>query len=142
MAWDDFSDDLESLHKRIHRLMRRMWEPLGEEIESFDGFPVDVNETDDEIIVQADLPGFSKDEISIQATENTLEISAQHKEKKVEKTKESYMIERRMGSFRRFITLPARVNYEKTDAKFENGVLTIAIPKMEKKKVGKEVKIK
>lgn len=87
MVWEDPFDELERMHKRIHHLMKRMWEPLSEEIESFGTFPVDVTETDEDAIVKADLPGFNKNEVSIKATENTLEISAQHKEKKIEKTK-------------------------------------------------------
>lgn len=119
-----------------------MWEPIGEEFEAFGSFPVDVSETEDELIVKADLPGFNKDEISIKATENTLEVVAQHKEKKIEKTERMYKAERRYGAYRRFLTLPVRVDYERTEANFENGVLTIRMPKKEKKKVGKEIKIK
>ena len=57
MAWED-SDELEKLHRRVHQLMKRMWEPLGEEIGSIGNFPVDVEETDENIVVKADLPGF------------------------------------------------------------------------------------
>jgi HSP20 family molecular chaperone IbpA len=47
-----------------------------------------------------------------------------------------------MGAFKRFSSLPTRVSYEKADAKFENGVLTIVVPKKEKKKTAKAIKIK
>ncbi len=141
MAWED-SDELEKLHRRVHQLMKRMWEPLGEEIESIGNFPVDVEETDENIVAKADLPGFKKDEVALKVTENSLEISAEHKEKKIEKTAKTYRAERKFGSFKRFLTLPAAIDYEKTDAKFENGLLTVSLPKREKKKVGKEVKIK
>lgn len=141
-AWEDPFEELERMHRRIHHIMKRMWEPVGEEIRSFGSFPVDISETEEEVIIKADLPGFSKDEISIKLTEDTADISAQHKEKKVERTEKSYRAERKFGSFRRFLTLPTKIDYNKVEAKFENGVLTIRAPKKEKKKVGKEVKIK
>ena len=139
--WNPF-DELERMHKRIHHLMRRMWEPVNEEMQSFGAFPVDVNETEGEVIVKADLPGFDKDEVAVKATENNVEIIAEHKEKKIEKTEKAYREEIKFGSFRRFLTLPSRVDYENCDANFENGVLTLKLPKKEKKKVGKEIKIK
>jgi HSP20 family protein len=141
---DDIFEELERMRRRINNLMRSMrraWIPLEEELSSFWSFPIDVSETDKEIIVRADLPGFKKDEISIIATENTLEISAQHKEKKIEKTEKMYRAERRFGALRRFLTLPTKVDYTKAEAEFENGVLTIRLQKKEKKK-GKKIKIK
>jgi HSP20 family protein len=140
--WDDPFEELERMHKRIHHLMRRVWKPIGEEFQSFGNFPVDVAETEGEVIIKVDLPGFNKDEVAVKLTEDTVDISAQHKEKKIEQTEKMYRSERKMGSFRRFLTLPAKVDFSKTDAKFENGVLTIKVPKKEKKKVGKKIEIK
>ncbi|MEM5802110.1 MAG: Hsp20/alpha crystallin family protein [Candidatus Aenigmatarchaeota archaeon] len=139
---EDIFEELERMRRRIHELMRKMWEPIEEEFIAFRSFPVDLRETDEEIIAKADLPGFNKDEISVKATENTLEITAQHKEKKIEKGEGIYKAEKKFGVLKRFLTLPAKVDYSKAEAKFENGVLTVKLPKKEKKKVGKEIKIK
>lgn len=134
--WDPF-EELDRMQRRMRHFLQR----FGKE-EFFEGtFPVDISETDDELIVKADLPGFDKTDVSIRATENTLEIVAQHKEKKIERTERVYRAERRFGALRRFLTLPTAVEYENAKAEMDKGVLTIRLPKKEKKKVGKEIKI-
>lgn len=102
---------------------------------------VDVDETDEDVIVKAHLPQFKKDEISVMATDRTIEITAQHKEKKEMHKKGMYRAESEFGEFRKFTTLPAEVDYQKADSKFENGILTVRLPKKEKKKAGKEIKV-
>jgi HSP20 family protein len=143
---DDIFEELERMRRRINQLTQRMWQlwwpSVGEELQTIRSFPVDISETEDDVIVRADLPGFSKEDISLHATENTIEIVAQKKQKKVERTEKMYLAERKFGEMRRFLTLPARVDYEKAEANFENGVLTVRLPKKEKKKAGKKIEVK
>lgn len=135
MLWDeDMFEELARMRRRIDRLMKTVWEPI-------ETIPVDISETEDEVIVRADLPGFSKDEVAVKATENTLEIEAEHKEKKVEKTEKVYRAERKYGRVSRLITLPVAVDYEGAKAKMENGVLTVRLPKKEKAKVKRKIEI-
>jgi len=138
MFEEDIFNELLKMRRRIERLMRSFGSLASfEEIESF---PVDVSETEKEIIVRADLPGFSKDEVSVNATENTLTIEAKHKEEKKEKGEKYYTVERKFGSFRRVISLPVEVEPEKARARMKDGVLEVILPKKEKKK-GKEIKV-
>ena len=146
MEWEDPWEELERIHRRIHRIIRRMWEPLEEElVEPIRGrymsFPIDISETDENLIVTADLPGFEKGDVKIRARENSLEIVAEKREKKVEKGEKFFRAERRVGSMRRFITLPYPVEYEKARAEMKNGVLKVILPKKEKEKKEKEIEI-
>lgn len=138
--WEDPFEEIERMRRRLTRLMQRLGEPVEEEITRFYSFPVDIIEEDEELVVRADLPGFSKEEIVIRVTENTIEIGAQHKEKKIEKTEKMLRAERRFGSLKRALTLPAEVIPESSTAKFENGVLEVRLKKTKKKKV-KEIKV-
>lgn len=142
--WEPW-EELEYMRRKMNRLMRRMWEPLSEEVIEplgrFGGFPVDVSETKDEIVIKADLPGFEKTDIAIKVTENTIDISAQRKEEKREKTETMFRAERRYGAVRRAMTLPARVKPEAAKAEFKNGVLEVRLKKAEPRKKLKEIKV-
>ena len=137
MFEEDIFDELLRMKRRIERLMRSFGSLAFEEIESF---PIDISETEDEVIVRADLPGFSKEEVSVNATENTLTIEAKRKEKKEEKGERFYRIERKVGSLRRTVSLPVEIDAERAKAKMKDGVLEIVLPKKEKRK-GKEIEI-
>ena len=134
--WDPF-EEIERMRRRMREFMREFL-PSETLVRSF---PIDLSETDEEIIVRADLPGFDKSDIKIRATEDSLEITAEKKEKKIEKTERMYRAERSFGSLRRFIRLPVPVDYENAKAEMDKGVLTIRLPKNEKKKAGKEIEI-
>ncbi|UCE07630.1 MAG: Hsp20/alpha crystallin family protein [bacterium] len=92
---------------------------------------VDMEETDKEIIVKAELPGLDPKDFQISLTENTLMIKGEKKEEKEEKKKNYHMIERRYGSFYRSIPLPCSVETDKVEANYEKGILEITLPKSE-----------
>ncbi|MEM7821258.1 MAG: Hsp20/alpha crystallin family protein [Candidatus Aenigmatarchaeota archaeon] len=148
MIWEDPFDEIEKLHRRIHRLMRGMWrgvwEPISEEVIEpirWRYFPVDISETEDEVIVRADLPGFERGEIKVNVTENSMEITAQKKEEKREKTETFFKAERRAGAMRRYFSLPTEVNPDTAKASYENGVLEIRAKKLKTSKKIKEIKV-
>jgi len=101
---------------------------------------VDIFEEGDDVIVKAELPGMSKEDIHVTLTEDTLTVSGEKKkEERVEK-KDYHRLERSYGSFRRSFTLPGEVQNEKAAARFKDGVLEIRVPKSEEAKK-KEKKI-
>jgi len=101
---------------------------------------VDLSETSDRLIVRAEVPGMSSDDIQISLVGNTLNIKGEKMQRKEEKEENFYRVERSYGSFSRSIPLPCEIQYDKVDAKYKDGVLTIDMPKIEPSKT-KEVKI-
>ena len=95
---------------------------------------LNVTETDGGNEVTAELPGMKPDEVNVELREGNLWISGKKEEEKEKKGKAFHRIERRHGEFRRMIQLPSRVEDEKVEAKFANGVLTVNVPKSEKVK--------
>jgi len=94
---------------------------------------VDIYEEDNAIVLKAEVPGLTKDEIVVEVHEGTLTIKGEKKEEKEEKTKHFYRAERRYGAFQRSFQLPDTVDHEAIKATFKNGVLELTLPKIEKK---------
>jgi len=92
---------------------------------------IDVDETDKEIRVRAEAPGFEPQDFDIRVSGNLLTIRAEHKQEKEEKHDEGRSWERRYGRFQRSMTLPAAVKAEQVDAHYRNGVLELRLPRAE-----------
>jgi len=93
--------------------------------------PVDLWETKDAYHLRADLPGLSPDDIEINATGDTLTISGETKPSN-DLTDEGWLRqERRSGRFMRSFTIPMQIDPTKVEAKFQNGVLELVLPKAE-----------
>lgn len=94
----------------------------------------DMSETDDEYIIDLDLPGIPKENIEITYRDNQLTIKGENNRENEEK-KENYLRkERYSGQFVRSFTLPVSVKDDKIKANFKNGVLNVKVPKAEVKK--------
>jgi HSP20 family protein len=102
---------------------------------------VDVHETDAEIVVRADVPGVSKDEIQVELRDMALIIKGERKKEEEVKEQDYYRCERSHGSFSRVIGLPTDVKADAIKASFKDGVLEIHLPKSEEAK-RKSVKVK
>jgi len=90
---------------------------------------VDVEETDKEITVKADLPGVEPKDVEISVSGDTLTVRGEKKEEKEEKKKNYHRVERFEGKFYRQIALPVGADPEKVTASSARGVITITIPK-------------
>ena len=128
-------DRMSSLPDVIDRLFR---DPFGAGIRVWDGSmnlpPVDVRETGDAYVVEAELPGLRADDIDVEIDGNTLTIRGQFGKETNREEENSIVRERRSGSFIRSITLPSEIDTERTTSSYENGELRIELPKSERAK--------
>ncbi len=103
---------------------------------------IDLIERDKEVVIKADLPGVDKNNIKIKIDSESVSITGEIKKEKKEENETYYREERVYGKFSRVIPLPAEVDPDKANAKFENGVLEITIPKVKESKKVKEITLK
>jgi len=90
---------------------------------------LDVRETDNAIIVHADLPGVDKDAMNVSVQDNNLTISGERRHEKVDETERFQRVERSYGSFYRTLPLPEGIDANQVNARYDNGVLEVTIPK-------------
>lgn len=91
----------------------------------------DLAETDEAFRIRVDVPGMEKDDININLQNNTLTLSGERASERKEEGEEFVRVERAFGNFHRTFTLPDAVDHENIEATYDNGVLTINIPKTE-----------
>ena len=130
-----------TLQDQINRLFNDVFTRKGEESSLTAWAPsVDIYETEHELVVKADLPEVDPKDLDIRVENNILTIRGERKfEKKV--NEENYLrVERAYGSFARSFTLANTVNSEAIKADYQNGVLTLSIPKREEAKP-KQIKV-
>jgi len=96
---------------------------------------VDIEESDDNYMIRADLPGVAKDDIDVHLENGVLSITGEKRvDKETGKGTKQHRTERFRGSFSRSFTLPATIDADKVNADYKDGVLTLAIPKVEAEK--------
>lgn len=125
-AIDTLRDELENLVERVFAepsegngsALMRAWVPR-----------TDIEETDKEILVKADLPGVEPKDVDISVADGTLILRGEKKEEKEEKKKNYRKVERFVGQFYREIPLPTGVEPDKITAACSKGVITVTIPK-------------
>jgi HSP20 family protein len=95
---------------------------------------VDVSEDKDNVIIRAEMPGMSKEDVKISIQDNVLTLKGEKKQEKEEKDKNYHRIERSYGSFCRSFQLPTSVKSDKVKASYKDGVLSVTLPKTEEVK--------
>ena len=138
--WEPFRG-VSTLQDQINRLFNETFDRRGEESNLTTWAPaVDIYETEQELVVKADLPDIDPKDLDIRVENNVLTIRGERKfEKKV--NEDNYLrVERSYGSFARSFTLANTVNSEAIKAEYNNGVLTLTIPKREEAKP-KQIKV-
>jgi HSP20 family protein len=133
MRWQPISE-LVSLRDATDRLFedsyigpRSGWSAPG----SAANLAINVYETKNEVVVKSALPGVKPEEVEVTITGNMLTISGESKEENEVKDKDYLRKERHFSSFTRSVTLPGGLKADQADASFENGVLTLKVPKSE-----------
>ena len=132
---------LADMENEMDRWMRQGPLDWTTEFKGFDFSPsCDIKESEKEFIVKFDIPGVKKDQVTIEIENNRLTVSGERREEKEEKDEKHFLSETYRGSFMRSFNLPTAVDEDKVDAKYQDGVLTIKVPKIEVSK-SKKVKI-
>lgn len=105
--------------------------------------PFDVKETEDDLLITAELPGIDLSEIEVNLLGEQLVVKGEKKEEKEEKSENKHTIERSYGSFTRSITLPCEIVQDKVEATLKNGVLELKLPKAQhEKKAIRKIEVK
>ena len=122
---EDFPTGLRLFQDTVNRLLSeptttRPWAPS-----------VDILETENELVLKADIPGLELKDIDIQLENGTLTIKGERKFEREEKNKGFHRLERSYGTFVRYFTVPETVDPEQVKAGYDKGVLTVTLPKKE-----------
>jgi HSP20 family protein len=130
VRWDPFGDLRTTMDRLFDEGFSRPWRFLPTESAEA-GFPIEVSETDTDIEVKASLPGIRPEDVEITVANGVLSVKAQHKDVSEDKKRDYYRREIRYGALQRALSLPVSVDADKAEARFENGMLHLRLPKAE-----------
>jgi len=138
IRWDPFRE-MTQVQSQLNRLVDQVW---GGRQESW--LPaVDVFDAKEAVVLKAEVAGMDPDDIQIEVEDNVLTIKGERRfEEKVDEER-YYRVERRFGSFQRSLALPQGVKADEISAAYDDGILTVTVPKVEEEKPKRiEVKAK
>jgi HSP20 family protein len=132
VKWNPFRE-LEDIQTRLNRVFGEMpSRRIGDEGLFFaDWAPlVDIQETDKEYLIKAELPEVKKEDVKVEVLDGVLTIEGERAREKEEKGKRFHKVERSYGKFVRQFALPSEVEATKVQAEFKEGVLNVHLPKV------------
>src|SRR5688572_29340560 len=131
----DPARELDSLQGDMNRLFDRFFEGRTTNGAARRWIPaMDLVETENDLVLRADLPGMTEEDIEIEVKDNVLTLSGERRSENEEKGEGFHRVERSFGRFQRSLTLPRGVDAGKVNARFDNGVLEVRVPKPEETK--------
>jgi HSP20 family protein len=131
--WDPFQEML-NLRRTVDRLFDNVAPDRDWAQPTLWGLAVDMVENKDGFVVKASIPGINPDDLDVSYSDDTLTIKGEIKEDSTVKEDQYHLRERRYGSFMRSITLPTKIKGDAIEASYQNGVLTLHLPKAEEVK--------
>ena len=134
VRWDPFRE-LNNLQQSINRLFEdnlRLWRlPDASLQQEMGSFPVDIKDTPNAILVNAEMPGFNKEDIRVSLNGDVLTIRGERKREEKEEGENFIRLERSYGSFSRSFTIDVPIKQNEIKARYQDGVLSITLPKQE-----------
>ena len=131
---DPFYSEIDRLFTEFVRPNSLLGHWVGEGLRDAWVPPVDVRETDNSYVFAAELPGLTKDDVEITLEDNLLTLSGERELGEKSEDENYHRVERSHGKFSRSFSLPSQVDNSKVAASFQDGVLTIEVPKSEQAK--------
>jgi len=126
IRWDPFRE-FNTLPARFGGLFGKEWDaPMNATAWNP---PVDIFETDNHLVIKAELPGMDAKNLEVKLENNVLTLRGDRKFEKETKEENYYRVEREYGTFFRSVMLPAAVDAEKVNAEYKDGILKIVLPK-------------
>jgi len=136
VRWEPFRD-LVTAQRDFDRLFREAFSPQWSETELSTRSwapPVDIYETEDAIVLKAELPGVEPKDVEVRVEDNNLYLKGERKFEKEVKEQNYHRVERSYGSFARSFSLPNSIDSDKVKAEYKDGLLTLTMPKREEAK--------
>lgn len=132
MRWSP-RNELESMNRQLSRLLDDSQNNIASEAGQW-APSVDIRESDEALLVQAELPGIEKRDVHLEVKDGVLTLSGERRYEKDVKEENIHRVERAYGRFSRSFSLPRNVDAEKVEATMKDGVLEVRLPKRESAK--------
>ncbi len=136
--WSESFDGFDNLQKDISNFFKPVSKLIGRDNGLFESEwspSIDVYDSDNELMVKADIPGLKKEDIDVSIEDDILTIKGEKKRENEVREENCFRSERFYGSFNRSIELPSKVEWDKATATYKDGVLELKLPKKDEAKI-------